>query len=192
MNKNLTLSLLLAGSLAAPLAVRAHEGCEPGHKTDAKGAKASMVEDKNLVKTSAPADAKSKAIMTDEEKQACEAKFPEIKRKALNKAMKENKVFLIDANGSESYAKAHIPGAVDFESTGDALTEKLPQDKNALVVAYCGGPGCMAWSKAAKKLEELGYTNVKHYKGGIKEWKSSGMKVESAQAAAPEKATQEG
>jgi rhodanese-related sulfurtransferase len=59
----------------------------------------------------------------------------------------------------------------------------LPADKNALVVAYCGGPACNAYKEGAKAAEELGYTNVKHFKGGISGWKASGAAVESGEAA---------
>jgi rhodanese-related sulfurtransferase len=85
---------------------------------------------------------------------------------------------LIDANGSESYAEGHLPGALDFEAHEGDLAGKLPTDKNALIVAYCGGPTCRAWNRAALKLDEMGCTNVRHYKGGLKEWKSSGGKFE--------------
>ena len=46
----------------------------------------------------------------------------------------------------------------------------LPADKNALIVAYCGGPKCGAWKKAAKAAAALGYTNIKHFSGGISGW----------------------
>jgi rhodanese-related sulfurtransferase len=32
---------------------------------------------------------------------------------------------------------------------------------------------CTAWEDAAKKVKELGYTNVKHLKVGIKGWKEA-------------------
>jgi rhodanese-related sulfurtransferase len=107
-----------------------------------------------------------------------EARFPDIARKDLQENMKSGTVVLVDANGSDSYAEGHLPGALDFEANEAGLAGKLPTDKNALIVAYCGGPGCRAWNRAALKLDELGYTNVRHYKGGLKEWKSSGGKFE--------------
>lgn len=107
-----------------------------------------------------------------------EARFPDIARKDLQENMKSGTVVLLDANGSDSYAEGHLPGALDFEAEEASLAGKLPTDKNALIVAYCGGPGCRAWNRAALKLDEMGYTNVRHYKGGLKEWKSSGGKFE--------------
>jgi rhodanese-related sulfurtransferase len=107
-----------------------------------------------------------------------ESRFPYISARDLSGAMKKNSVVLIDANGSESWAAGHLPGALDFEGSGESLAAALPADKGALVVAYCGGPGCRAWNRAADKLEALGYTNVRHYKGGLQEWKKSGRKLE--------------
>ncbi|HYN00071.1 MAG TPA: rhodanese-like domain-containing protein [Aestuariivirgaceae bacterium] len=101
-------------------------------------------------------------------------KFPDISHDELKKAIDEKKVTLIDVNGSDSYKSGHIPGAIDFETTKDQLAAKLPQDKNALVVAYCGNEQCNAYAAAAKKAKELGYTNVKHYSKGIAGWKKSG------------------
>ena len=39
------------------------------------------------------------------------------------------------------YANGHIPAAVSIpDSQFDKLTDKLPQDKNTLLIFYCGGP----------------------------------------------------
>ena len=105
-------------------------------------------------------------------------KFPDISHDELKKAIEDKKVALIDVNGSDSYKAGHIPGAIDFEATKEELASKLPKDKNALVVAYCGNEACGAYAAAAKKAKELGYTNVKHYSKGIAGWKKAGEKTE--------------
>lgn len=109
---------------------------------------------------------------------AMAAEFPDISIADLKEAIAQKKVVVIDVNGSNSYAKGHIPGAVDFASTGD-LSSALPSDKDALVVAYCGGPSCSAYKKAAQKAADLGYTNVKHLSAGISGWKKQGEQLES-------------
>jgi len=106
--------------------------------------------------------------------------YPDISVTDLKKAVAEKKATVIDVNGSEAYKAGHIPGAIDFEANGDKLADKLPADKNALVVAYCGGPQCNAYTAAAKKAKELGYKNVKHLSAGISGWKSAGEKTEGA------------
>src|SRR4051812_15769938 len=87
-------------------------------------------------------------------------KFPDISHDELKQAIQEKKVALIDVNGSDSYKSGHIPGALDFETTKSELAAKLPSDKNALVVAYCGNEQCGAYAAGAKAAKELGYTNV--------------------------------
>ena len=39
------------------------------------------------------------------------------------------------------YVNGHIPAAVGIpDSQFDKMTDKLPQDKNTLLIFYCGGP----------------------------------------------------
>ncbi len=106
------------------------------------------------------------------------AEYPDISIDDLKKAISEGKVTVIDVNGSASYAKGRVPGAIDFAANKDNLAAKLPEDKSTLVVAYCGGPSCSAYKAAAKKAEELGYTNVKHLSAGISGWKNAGESLE--------------
>ncbi|MBI3870549.1 MAG: rhodanese-like domain-containing protein [Verrucomicrobia bacterium] len=100
--------------------------------------------------------------------------YPDISIAELKAAISSGKVTLVDANGSESWQKGHIPGAVDFEKSKDTLAKSLPKDKKALVVAYCGGPKCNAYQAAAKAAKKLGYKNVKHLSAGISGWKEAG------------------
>jgi rhodanese-related sulfurtransferase len=109
-----------------------------------------------------------------------ESRYPDMPVADLRRAMKKKAVVLVDANGSDSWKEGRLPGALDFEGSGSNLEALLPADKNALIVAYCGGPGCRAWNRAADRLETLGYTNVRHYKGGLQEWKKSGRPLEKS------------
>ena len=107
------------------------------------------------------------------------AEYPNIEIKELKSAMAAKTVTLIDVNGTESWQKGHIPGAIDFEASKDKLASLLPKDKGALVVAYCGGPLCGAYQAAAKAAEKLGYTNVRHLTAGISGWRSAGEITEA-------------
>ena len=51
-------------------------------------------------------------------------------------------VMVIDSRPYRAkYVKGHIPLAVSIPDTSfDKMTDKLPVDKNALLVFYCGGP----------------------------------------------------
>ena len=104
--------------------------------------------------------------------------YPDISIPDLKSAVAAKTVTVIDANGSESWQKGHIPGAINFDGSGDKLAALLPQDKSALIVAYCGGPKCHAYEAAAKAAEKLGYTNVKHLSAGITGWTQAGEPTE--------------
>jgi rhodanese-related sulfurtransferase len=88
------------------------------------------------------------------------------------------KAIIIDANSAKTYDEGHIPGAISFAKGKDKLASMLPPNKDALIVAYCGGPRCTAWEDAAASAKSLGYTNIKHFSGGIKVWKDQGKTVE--------------
>jgi rhodanese-related sulfurtransferase len=98
------------------------------------------------------------------------AEFPDISIAELKKAIAEKKVVVIDVNGSESFKSGHIPSAVNFADVKDKLASVLPKEKDGLVVAYCGGPSCNAYTRAANAAAQLGYTNVKHLSAGISGW----------------------
>ncbi|MEN3941258.1 rhodanese-like domain-containing protein [Prosthecobacter sp. SYSU 5D2] len=109
---------------------------------------------------------------------AMAAEYPDISIADLKTAIAEKKVVVIDVNGSDSYEAGRVPTAIDFASKGGELEKVLPADKDTLVVAYCGGPSCSAYKKAANKAKELGYTNVKHLSAGISGWKKAGETLE--------------
>jgi rhodanese-related sulfurtransferase len=99
-----------------------------------------------------------------------ETTYPEISKTDLQKAIDGKTATIFDVNGTESYKKAHVTGAIDYMATKAHFAHTLPSDKNAMVVAYCGGPSCSAWKTAAVEACKMGYTNVRHFKAGIKGW----------------------
>ena len=68
-----------------------------------------------------------------------------------------------------------IPGSrVPLDAIGLGTPELA---KDAEIVTYCGGPACSQSIEAAKKLTELGYTNVRAYREGLEGWKAAGNEV---------------
>lgn len=106
--------------------------------------------------------------------------FPDISVNDLKKAIADKSVTVIDVNGTKSYAEGHIPGAIDYTADKADIAAKLPADKGALVVAYCGSEKCGAYAKAAQAAKDLGYTNVKHFAPGLKGWKAAGEPLQAA------------
>lgn len=107
---------------------------------------------------------------------------------------------LIDAMPYEdSFKKEHLVGAQNFLFPKDATNTDtwnsadcdgksqddyaalLGEDKDALIVAYCGFVKCARSHNAAAWARQMGYTNVKRYAGGIYAWKGAGNKTESGE-----------
>ncbi|MFZ4682484.1 MAG: rhodanese-like domain-containing protein [Terrimicrobiaceae bacterium] len=99
---------------------------------------------------------------------------PDISLDALKAAIAKKDVTILDVNGTSTYKEGHIPGAIDFVGNKGDIASKLPADKGALVVAYCGSEHCGAYAKAAEAAQKLGYTNVQHFKPGLAGWKEAG------------------
>ena len=104
--------------------------------------------------------------------------FPDISISEVKALTESKKAVIIDVNGSESYQKGHVPGALNFDAIRTKFASALPADKKTLIVAYCGGPGCKAYRAAAGAAEKLGYKNVKHMSAGISGWLQAGEKTE--------------
>ncbi|BAN34986.1 rhodanese-like protein [Sulfuricella denitrificans skB26] len=78
---------------------------------------------------------------------------------------------LIDARPKRTFDKGAIPGAVNIsDSEFDKHVDKLPADKAASLIYYCGGLECVLSVKSAEKARKLGYTDVKTYVEGYPEW----------------------
>lgn len=105
-----------------------------------------------------------------------ECKISKITVEELKKAIEEKKVTIVDTNGTESYAKGHIAGALDAKAEG--FDSKLPADKGSLIVLYCGGEKCTGSKDVSEKLTKLGFTNQKCFGGGLKGWTAAGGAVE--------------
>lgn len=102
-----------------------------------------------------------------------ENNYPIVSKADVQALLQDKTTVVFDVNGKDSYKKAHIPGAIDFVTHEKSFAKYLPQDKKAPIIAYCGGPMCSAWKKAAEKACNMGYTNIKHYKDGIAGWTKS-------------------
>lgn len=88
---------------------------------------------------------------------------------------------VLDVLGHESYEKRHLPGAKDIPVSDPDFEEKVADavpDKSSPVIVYCSDPGCQASPKAARKLEELGYTNVYDFDAGLQGWRKAGNEFE--------------
>lgn len=86
---------------------------------------------------------------------------------------------LFDARPGKRFGAAHIPGAKSAFPKDDDFVSRLPADKDALLVFYCGGPTCPYTASAVKKATAAGYTNIKGYQDGLPGWKKAKLPVHS-------------
>ena len=91
--------------------------------------------------------------------------------KLVAQGPEKGKYTLIDSRPLQRYQEGYIPTARNLPYPSfDKLTDRLPADKAALLVFYCGGPTCSMSPKSAEKAKALGYTNVKVYHEGLPGW----------------------
>lgn len=97
----------------------------------------------------------------------------------------------------DSYKKQHVPGAVQFlfpipdmkewdtkETAGKTLEDfkkLLGDNKDRLIVIYCGFVKCTRSHNGAAWAVKLGYKNVFRYPGGIFAWKGADFPIEKAE-----------
>lgn len=85
-------------------------------------------------------------------------------------------VLLVDSRPTRKrYDTGYIPTAINIPDSRFArMTDKLPTDKETLIIFYCQGPICKLSHKSAWKAEKLGYTNVKVFSDGYPAWLKAG------------------
>lgn len=93
-------------------------------------------------------------------------------------------VTLVEALPAASYEQEHLPGALNLPHDGvDQLAGELLPDKAAAVVVYCANGPCANSGIAARRLEQLGYTDVADYALGKQDWIEAGLATEAGAAA---------
>jgi rhodanese-related sulfurtransferase len=87
---------------------------------------------------------------------------------------------LVEALPHAAFRRRHLPGAVNLpRSRVEALAAVLLPDLDAEIVVYCGSWLCRSSDRVAAKLRTLGYTNVRVYRGGKRDWLRAGLPVEA-------------
>jgi len=86
---------------------------------------------------------------------------------------------LLDVQSPESFARGHVPGAVNLPHARIVEANLTAYPAETVFVVYCAGPHCNGADKAALRLARLGRA-VKKMIGGIEGWKDEGFQLESA------------
>lgn len=105
---------------------------------------------------------------------------PTIHRDAIQAHLtKGDAIILVEALPAKYYHDAHLPGALQINHDEvDARATQLLPNKNATIIVYCSNLACSNSSKAAIRLEQLGYTRVFKYAEGKQDWIEAGLPIE--------------
>jgi rhodanese-related sulfurtransferase len=88
---------------------------------------------------------------------------------------------LVEALPPQYYDAGHLPGAINLPL--DAIEPKaatLLPDRSTEIVVYCSGPTCQNSHVAKRKLESLGYAQVRVFSGGKAAWTEAGHALVTA------------
>ena len=92
--------------------------------------------------------------------------------KRMNELEHEDFV-LINVLPRGAFNEDHIRTSVNVPVEDEDFTrivEKIAGTRNRKIVVYCASFDCDASPKAARKLEQAGFTSVFDYEGGTKDW----------------------
>ena len=96
----------------------------------------------------------------------------------LRAGLETGELIAIMAMSETAYAAAHIPGSIALTSVSQA---KARYATDAPLVVYCTDPACRASLAAFQQLTDAGFTNVRHYPGGLSAWADAGYPLEGKQ-----------
>jgi len=106
--------------------------------------------------------------------------FPTIGREELWQKIQDGDDFvLVDALSPITFAMAHLPGVINMsQQLLEDRARRRIRDHDTEVVVYCSDEDCESSTNVANRLIELGYTNVRHYAGGRRDWEAAGLPLE--------------
>ena len=86
---------------------------------------------------------------------------------------------LFDARPAKRFGAGHVPGAQSAFPKDPEFLAKLPEDKAALLIFYCGGPTCPFTGHSVKLAQDAGYTKIRGFQAGLPGWKKAKLPVHS-------------
>lgn len=135
-------------------------GCQPNKDTNSTS-QANTADSKDNVQVEQKEPSK-------EETSSQKGEYQKITAEEAKKMMDEQSVIIVDVRTQTEYQSGHIKDALLIpHDSFDKEPPKELDDKNATILLYCRSGNRS--QKAAKKLIELGYTNVYDF-GGIGDW----------------------
>lgn len=89
----------------------------------------------------------------------------------VEKGLVQSNAVLIDSRPLPRFQEGTIPGAINLPYPAfDKFVDRLPKEKNKLIVFFCQGVTCMMSPNSLRRAEGMGYTNARVYREGAPEW----------------------
>lgn len=89
---------------------------------------------------------------------------------------------VINVLAPEAHEARHIPGSVNVPVDELEHVKRLVPNKDEPIVVYCANADCDASPTAARKLEDMGYTNVTDFENGYAGWRRAGYPLVGKEA----------
>lgn len=94
---------------------------------------------------------------------------------------------LLEALPAPHFEAGHLPGALHLpHDRAEVVAATVIPGRKSRVVVYCASDTCQNSHTAAAALERLGYSDVRVYVGGKKDWEAAGLPLERGGAPARE------
>ena len=104
---------------------------------------------------------------------ASKAVIREVDPAAAEKLVSDSKVVVLDVRTPKEFREGHIKGATNLNFYARTFEQELAAlDKSRPYLVHCAVGGRS--SKAVKKMEQLGFTNIYHLEPGMKGWEKAG------------------
>ena len=102
-----------------------------------------------------------------------------ITRRDLAEKIERGDVVVVEALPRSYWEDGHLPTALNLPHDADDTTilATLP-DREHAVVTYCPNSACPNSGILARRLEQLGYTDVACFEAGKQDWIEAGLALE--------------
>ena len=88
---------------------------------------------------------------------------------------------LIEALPAKYFHDRHLPGAINLpHDSNNAEIRRVLPDPDAEVIVYCASAPCQNSGLLARRLEDLGFTQVLDFHEGKEGWERAGFSFECA------------
>jgi len=104
---------------------------------------------------------------------------PTINSDELRVGLERAELVAIMTMDEAAFDRAHIPGSIALTGA-DAAKERFAP--TTPLVVYCTDPACRASLMAFRQLKDAGFSDVRHYPGGLSEWAATGHPLAGVEA----------